>query len=116
MCKHINGYTIINCCPHIVRLQDSGGVVHEIPQDEKCLVRVKTTFENGSIAGFDDNTVLMQYIESLPPRIDKTIYIVSNPAMQIIKRSGIRRDDFRALGKKVVDDKGNTVSVGLIRL
>ena len=98
MCKHINGYTIINCCPHIVRLQDSGGVIHEIPQDEKSLVRVKTTFEHGSIAGFDD------------------IYIVSNPAMQIIKRSGIRRDDFRALGKKVVDDNGNTVRVGLIRL
>lgn len=116
MCKHINGYTIVNCCPHIVRLQDTDGIVHEIPQDDKALVRVKTTFEHGSLAGFEDNSVLMQCIESLPPKLEKTVYIVSNPAMQIIKRSGIRRDDFRALGKKVIDENGNTVRVGLIRL
>lgn len=116
MCKRINGYTIVNCCPHVVRLQDSDGTVHEIPQDEKSLVRVKTTFEHGYTAGFEDNSVIMQCIESLPPRTEKTIYIVSNPAMQIIKRSGIRRDDFRALGRKAVDDEGNAIRIGLIRL
>ena len=116
MCRTINGYNLINCCPHVVRLQDNNGTIHEIPQDEKALIRVKTSFEHGSLAGFSDDTVIMQYIESLPPKIEKTIYIVSNPAMQIIKRSGIRRDDFRALGKNIIDEEGNTVRVGLVRL
>ena len=112
----VNGLNIVNCCPHSIDIMDVKGNIHTIPKDEDELIRVSSVMEHGFLAGFNDDVVSAQYIESLPPKKSNTIYIVSNPVLQILKRAKVDRDDFRGLGKKVVTGPNSNYRVGFITL
>lgn len=112
----VNGLKIVNCCPHSLNIMDTEGKIHSIPKDDENLIRVSSIMEHGTLAGFDDEFVSTQYIESLPPKKPNTIYVVSNPALQILKRANVDRDDFRGLGKKVVTGPNSYYRVGFITL
>ena len=116
MCKVINGINIVNCCPHDIRIMDKAGRIYTVPEDKDNLIRVKSIMEHGSFAGFEDNSVSTQIVEFLPKRKNKTIYIVSQPVFQILKSSGIDRDDFRALGRKQTMPNGKDCRVGFVRM
>lgn len=97
----INGFTFKNCCPHDIQVVDKNGTTHLIPEDKDSLIRVNTIMSHGCLAGFDDQVVSALSIENLPPEEERTIYIVSNPVLQLLKRAGVKRTDFRGLGRKI---------------
>ena len=99
--KLIRGTNFINCCPHDIQVMDKEGKVHLIPEDKESLLRVNTIMSHGSLAGFEDEAVSSLCIENLPEEQERTIYIVSNPVLQVLKRAGIKRTDFRGLGRKI---------------
>lgn len=111
---YIHGINIINCCPHELKIQDKAGATYTIPEEPDALIRIKSNFAFDEIAGFEDNLLQDQLIESLPPVLENTIYVVSNPVMQTLRLAGVQRDDFRAMGRKSPDDP--RIRCGFVRV
>lgn len=99
--------TIINCLPHIVRLDLPGGLIgvpnpmREDPKtgrtvvDSRRVVRVLEREVNcySPIPGFDGISIVMEGMSHTLPGINNTIYIVSKVAALRMAEIGPWRDD-----------------------